>query len=271
MNQEPIRLRDDPEVRADLRKSLARESASTPPAYDAAAGLGRLQAAIAAGAAPLLVRSDNPPAPADAPLDPRPFAPRGWIWKVGTIGLATVGAVISLSRVHLAVRSSSADVAPVPVAPVVIAPPAEPSVPEPATPPETVARAENTAPTPIAEPHKASSAKSGFAAHVAPRTPTAPAEAPADDRLRQEVANLAQIKAAGSDSARVVALADEGNRKFTGGILAEEREASAIVALSRLGRTAEADKRAAGFLERYPRSSFAERVRMERTLTHGLA
>jgi hypothetical protein len=58
----------------------------------------------------------------------------------------------------------------------------------------------------------------------------------------------------------VLALAAEGDRRFAGGLFAQEREAIAIGALVRLGRHAEARTRAGAFLASYPRSAFAERI-----------
>jgi hypothetical protein len=246
MNQDPIRLRDDPSARADLRKDLSRAANTAPHRYDAVRGLDRLHASIAAGATASLLTSDPLSEPS---ADPRPFAPKGWIWKVGVAGLATVGALFVLPRMG----ASPSPVAAVPAsAPpsIVVAVPEEPL----AEPPAAAGGELKSPPAALPAPP---------AARTVGRAPAPQAAEAADDRLRQEVANLAQIRAsAPSDPARALALADEGNRKFSGGILGEEREASAILALSRLGRTAEAHKRAARFLEEHPKSSFAERVKL---------
>jgi hypothetical protein len=69
-----------------------------------------------------------------------------------------------------------------------------------------------------------------------------------------------------SDPGAALSLADEGNRRFVGGVLQEEREASAIRSLAALGRDAEARRRGQRFLENYPKSSFAERVRLSAKL-----
>jgi hypothetical protein len=61
--------------------------------------------------------------------------------------------------------------------------------------------------------------------------------------------------------ARTLALTTEHQRRFRDGALAEEREALAIEALRRLGRTQAADQRASLFLRRYPNSVHTSRVR----------
>ena len=72
---------------------------------------------------------------------------------------------------------------------------------------------------------------------------------------------MAQLRRAlRSDPARALALANAGQQEFRRGQLVEEREAIAVLALARLGRRAELDRRGARFLRRYPRSAFAERI-----------
>jgi hypothetical protein len=191
-------------------------------------------------------------------VDPRAFAPKGWIWKVGAVGLAAVGALFVLPRVHIGMSPPPA--AAEASSPVV----AVASVPvEPAVEPSRATAVPSQAP--LDEQPEIKLPAGAAPVSRAARSVPAPAlaEIQVDDRLKQEVKNLAEIRAAAaSDPARALSLADEGNRKFSGGMLGEEREASAILALSRLGRTAEARRRAARFLEEHPRSSFAERVRL---------
>lgn len=85
-------------------------------------------------------------------------------------------------------------------------------------------------------------------------TPRAPAGSNEVDLLRRAQAVLA------TQPARALALTSEHQRRFRGGALAEEREALAIEALRRLGRTQEAQRRAAQFQRRYPQSVHASRV-----------
>ena len=80
--------------------------------------------------------------------------------------------------------------------------------------------------------------------------------------LAQEVAQLAQVKALLEvDPARALALAQRGHELFAEGALYEEREAMALLALGRLGRTEALRVRAERFLVRYPTSAFHERIR----------
>jgi hypothetical protein len=64
-----------------------------------------------------------------------------------------------------------------------------------------------------------------------------------------------------ANPARALELTREHQRRHRDGALAEEREALAIEALRRLGRTQAADRRAAAFEQRYPNSVHASRVR----------
>lgn len=83
-----------------------------------------------------------------------------------------------------------------------------------------------------------------------------------DGRVMAEVQQVAQLRSlAESNPAAALALADEGNRMFVGGALRQEREAIAVASIVRLGRLAEARKRAQSFLADYPRGPFATRVR----------
>lgn len=89
--------------------------------------------------------------------------------------------------------------------------------------------------------------------------PARPQRAPAGS---SEVELLRRAQAAlGTQPARALALTNEHERRFRGGALAEEREALAIEALRRLGRTQEAQRRTVLFQRRYPDSVHASRVR----------
>lgn len=73
--------------------------------------------------------------------------------------------------------------------------------------------------------------------------------------------------ALGSDPLRALALTDDHVRKFPSGMLGQERELVAIEALTKLGRVGQARVRGASFLQRFPTSAHARRVR---TLVPGL-
>ena len=80
--------------------------------------------------------------------------------------------------------------------------------------------------------------------------------------MAEEVLHLAALRAqAASNPARALAMAEEGQRAFRGGVFSQEREAIAIGALAKLGRSAEARARAESFLARHPRSVLADGVR----------
>jgi hypothetical protein len=66
--------------------------------------------------------------------------------------------------------------------------------------------------------------------------------------------------ALGSEPASALAIADEAAARFPSGDLAQEREVIAIDALTRLGRIAEAQSRAAAFYERFPASAYRPRI-----------
>lgn len=63
-----------------------------------------------------------------------------------------------------------------------------------------------------------------------------------------------------SDPALALAIADEHARAFPAGELTQEREVVAVEALSRLGRRAEAKRRASALLERFPSTPYEPRL-----------
>ena len=84
-----------------------------------------------------------------------------------------------------------------------------------------------------------------------PSKPAAPSEA---DLLEQARGALK------SDPARTLARANEAARRYPRGMLVQEREVLAIQALRRLGRSAEADRRAAAFAKAFPGSAFQRKL-----------
>jgi hypothetical protein len=97
---------------------------------------------------------------------------------------------------------------------------------------------------------------------AAPIESAPPAPVAGDDRLREEVAQLAAIRRElERDPGRALALAEEARARFGAGALEEEREALAILALGKLGRGAELRARGARFLQRFPQGAFAAKVR----------
>jgi hypothetical protein len=82
--------------------------------------------------------------------------------------------------------------------------------------------------------------------------PGAPDESVYMDRLRS---------LAGRDPERALALADAGENRYAGGKYEEERRATAINVLVRLGRMGEARARTRAFIRRYPHGRFTRQVR----------
>lgn len=155
------------------------------------------------------------------------------LWLLGAGGAAVIGGAALLA-------SGSKPPAPPPAPAVVVAPPA-PKAPEPEAPP------------PVVEPSAA----------VAAPAPSVSAKPQAQKpTLAEEVRQLAEVRAlAASDPAGAARKADEGHKRFAGGMLYQEREAVAITSLARAGRGAEARSRATRFLGQFPKSPFADQVR----------
>lgn len=79
--------------------------------------------------------------------------------------------------------------------------------------------------------------------------------------LTRELLQLGQIRQALAQSpATALSLADAGHREFKGGVMHEEREALAVLALAKLGARPAFEARARRFLKVYPKSGFRERI-----------
>lgn len=232
--KEPVRLRDDPAAPAGLRTDLRRASSAHAP-VDVDAGLARLLAATAAGAATAGA------AQAAAASAGKAAAGSGVALAAAqgaALGLAALGVVSVVS----AVIGSDPPPPPPPPAPsaLVVAPPPRPPLPAPSAP----------------EPAPSAGASALVAA------PSASAARPSRRLLAEEVQHLGDLRERlDASAADVLAEADRGERAFPGGALGQEREALAIEALVRLGRKEEARTRAAAFAARYPRSPLLGKVR----------
>jgi hypothetical protein len=85
---------------------------------------------------------------------------------------------------------------------------------------------------------------------------------PASAAPLSEAELLEQARAASkSDPARALARANEHAARFPHGALVQEREVLAIQALRRLGRDAEADRRADAFAKAFPGSAFQRKLK----------
>jgi hypothetical protein len=224
----PVRLLEDPSLEPELREALRTESARAIE-FDVALGLERLSGAMNAGAQ---------------------SAVSAGAWKLklllgagatGALAAALVGLGISRPEAPPGPAASASAAA----APVAIASPSEPEVAVPVP-------AASVVPEPTPEIPSAAAPAPG------PKTLASDKQA----RLAEEVRHLAEVRrlAAGNPAA-AAQMADEGHQRFRGGMLYQEREAVAISALARAGRQTESRSRAARFLERFPKSPFADQVR----------
>jgi hypothetical protein len=82
---------------------------------------------------------------------------------------------------------------------------------------------------------------------------------PVDEEVR--LVSLAYSLLQAGDPAHALAVLDEHARRFPDGKLAESAKVTRILALCQVGRTSEARSERDGFLSRYPRSPFSNRVR----------
>jgi hypothetical protein len=108
----------------------------------------------------------------------------------------------------------------------------------------------------------ASEANVGEAKPV-PTTASVPAKLPERPTaaMPSEAELLEQARAAlKGDPARALQRANEHATRFPRGVLVQEREVLAIQALRQLGRSAEAERRAAAFVKAFPGSAFARKL-----------
>jgi hypothetical protein len=98
-------------------------------------------------------------------------------------------------------------------------------------------------------------------ARAARRIPAAPAQP--ESSLAVELAMLQRARRAlNADNGRLaLGIVEELDERFPKGVLVEERSATRILSLCQLERAAEAKQAARNFLELYPSSVYAERVR----------
>lgn len=226
---DPSRLSDSPAEPAGLRESLRAASADV--------GSDAQLARLADRLGPLL-------GPV-APLAPAAAASKALGLKLGLAGAALVmaggGAWLLASSPPSPALSAAAptqarpDPAPGPAA--VVAPPAAPLDPSPSV-------EEPPKPLPSAANHAKGSAK-----------PSPAVAQPTEAELLEQARSA--LKA---DPARALQRANEHAARFPRGVLVQEREVLAIQALRRLGRSAEAERRAEVFTKAFPGSAFARKL-----------
>jgi hypothetical protein len=227
---DPSRLLDAPDVPAGLRKALRTAQADL--------GTDEQVARLAGKLGPLL----GPGVP--VATGTAAAASAGGALKLGLAALALIGA--GGGAWLLSAPQSASPPAPTPPA-VVAAPVAAPAAPP----------AEPAAPAPVAVPREvAPSAAAPEAKPPAqlPSKPTPPAAPSEADLLEQARTALK------SDPSRALARANEAAQRYPRGVLVQEREVLAIQALRRLGRSAEADRRAEAFAKAFPGSAFQRKL-----------
>jgi hypothetical protein len=226
---DPSRLFDAPDAPAGLKNALR--------AAQADVGNAQQMARLAQRLGPLLGATAATGAGAGAAAS----AKLGGAAKLGIAAAALVAvgsATLFVSSPPSAPtpkpsRSAVASTAPAPVAPpVFVAPPATLSAPAELAPPPSSASAALT--------------------HGKPPAATPPSEAELLEQAR------AAIK---TDPSRALQRANEHARRFPRGVLVQEREVLAIQALRRLGRDAEADRRADAFGKAFPGSAFQRKLK----------
>ena len=253
--KDPVRLLDDPSVPAELRADLATAIQTPSERLNMDAGLVRLTAAIAAG-----VTSAETAAAAGTS---GALAAKWSVAKLlgwGVSGLGVAGAV-ALGAANLQAPTAGPKLNTPTQSPATAPRPAAQPV---SAPHEDAGSAENengSARTPVRPaPRALPSPRSNTGSHSA-RESNVEEAAAAEALLAEETAHLARLRTlARTDPAAALALADEGAKRFAGGVFAHEREAIAIQALVALGRTARARARASKFLSAFPKSPYRERL-----------
>lgn len=253
---EPKRLLDDPEMGALLRNDLEAARRAAGVDYDIERGLDRHMALVGAGVIGIVAGTATQTtsiAPASAGAASTSAASTGTlsaikaaivakgIWVAAGIGVA--GASAAVYATH-----ESTPKPPAVVAPVSSAKHAERVTPAQAPQRETMELGD------AVDPATLPLARSDAPKAMSPR--------PQRSVDADEVTTYAHARElASKDPAAALAILQDNEKRFTGGILTEEREALAVQCLSRLGRDAEARARGEAFLRAHPTSPLAERVR----------
>lgn len=220
--EDPPRLLDSPDEPLALREALREAQADLGSPAQVARVAGRLGPLLGAAV----------PAGGTA-------ASVSGVVKASALALAAFvvgGSVWLVSGARPAPSAPTAPAVEKRVPPALAAPPAAPAVSEPSEPVELPAPAASA--TPSSLPQK-----------VLP--PAGPSEA---DLLEEARSALAR------DPARALARANQTAARYPRGVLVQEREVIAIQALRRLGRDAEAERRARAFAKAFPGSAFQPKL-----------
>jgi hypothetical protein len=266
--REPVRLLEaDSEASPELRELLGAASLDEPSAAQLGALAGKLGPLLGPG-------GGAPPAGSTPGAGPAASAPGGLASTVasglklkvlaGVAGAALLGGSFQAGRVFEREHPASS-----PVERGVSAP--RQPAPEPASMTAPVAtHTPAPAVTPVPEPEVTPVAPSPRTSAVpAPRVPRprasetpAPAAAAEGASVDEELTLLESAYQAlrRGDAAGALAEAERHAARFPAGALAQEREVLAIDALVRMGRRAEAERRAEAFRARYPTSTHGVRI-----------
>jgi hypothetical protein len=228
----PPRMQEDPGLPSELRMDVQRATAE-PEDYDVAAGEAKLAAALGLGVPQL--------AGEDVALGEAAGASSATPGMLGSLGGKLAIASATVTVIAIAIVAWPEDTAPN----------ARTTMP-----PSTEAEATNVVPRPPLAPQPEQAREVRTA-----QPPPQRAAGDMNDDLRREIAQVARIKALlGGDPAQAYRLAQAGHREFVRGMLREEREALAVLALWRMERTPQALRRSQAFLARYPQSAHREPI-----------
>ncbi len=256
MSDDPVRLLDDAGVESKLREALASAKNAPAPTLDTTAGLARLNAAIVSdGGGP----PDSPPT--DGGAGGAAQGGVGGAAQGAAVGKSSAGAWIVGTALAGTLAVGGALLLRKPP-PVKNQPPpaAQPAAKAPAKPVPSAAKPETVSEPPPPEPIASAKPRPRVAPSAATNKPDA--KESKKDRIKREVAQLAAARAAlGSNPAKALALAEAGHREFARGLLYQEREAIAVLALSRMGSSAAARSRGQAFLSRFPKGPASDSVR----------
>lgn len=223
-------LSEDASVDEAVRRDLANVRGASPPPFAVDAGLERLRASIARA--------------------PAPGRFSRWSMTGSTVWLSVAGALLLGAASMLVIERSPHEASPPPPALRTAATTANVM-------PSTSAVSEVATLSPLALPDAPSSPKTVPAKSA---VPIVSARAPLE-RLHEELAHMRKLRElANVDPTGALAMAEEGQKRFAGGVFEQEREVIALEALQKLDRP-EAKARAARFVFAHPESPFADKVR----------
>lgn len=242
-------LSNDREVPAQMQDALGWLKRENGRGYDVERGLASLERTVGTSAS----GQGAPPPSARSPFAWTAGGMIGVGALLGIVAYATVSNVPSERRVENAV--------PVPS----VASPAPRTADSPnVAVPDIVSSAVTVESLPSA-PIASSTAGSRSARNVGATRSVRPdrheAAAPSEDWAHAELVHAARLRAlAAVNPSAALREAAEGDRLFARGVLGQEREAIAIGALAKLGRTQEVRARAARYLAAHPTGPLAEEV-----------